>query len=282
MNRKTLKPRLCSPLQPRFLVGEVRVTPKRLTGLAVGIAAAALVPFVSLDHFIFFPDRNVSPPPPGVLERWLTSADGVRLHAWHAVAPEGAPTLVWSHGNAGNIASRSPVLQGLAARGLGVLAYDYRGYGGSGGRPSESGVYLDVEAAYDSVALPGARIVAFGESLGGAVSIHLATVRPCTAVVVVSTFTTMRDVARFHYGLAGLLAGSGFDSLRRISGVHVPLLVAHGDEDEVVPYALGQALFAAAGEPKRFLRLLGAHHNDVFEHPRLLDAVAAFAFAAAA
>jgi uncharacterized protein len=269
-------------LPPRFLVGKVRVTPKRLTGLAVGIAAATLVPFVSLDHFIFFPDRNVPPPPPGVLERWFTTADGVRLHAWHAVAPAGAPTLVWSHGNAGNIAGRSPVLQALAARGLGVLAYDYRGYGRSWGRPSEAGVYRDVEAAYDSVALPGARIVAFGESLGGAVSIHLATVRPCAAVVVVSTFTTMRDVARFHYGVAGLLAGSGFDSLGRISSIHVPLLVAHGDEDEVVPYALGQALFAAAGEPKRFLRLPGAHHNDVFEQPRLLDAVADFAFAATA
>jgi fermentation-respiration switch protein FrsA (DUF1100 family) len=132
------------------------------------------------------------------------------------------------------------------------------------------------------LALPGARIIAFGESLGGAVSIHLATVRPCAAVVVVSTFTTMRDVARFHYGLAGLLAGSGFDSLHHVRGVHVPLLVAHGDEDEVVPYALGEASFATAAEPKRFLRLPGAHHNDVFEETALLDAIGNFARAAVA
>jgi fermentation-respiration switch protein FrsA (DUF1100 family) len=259
------------------------VSPRGLTGLVVSIAATALVPFVSFDRFIFFPDQSGVPPPPlGVAERWFTTADGVRLHAWHAVAPDGAPTLVWSHGNAGNIAGRAPVLHALADRGLGVLAYDYRGYGKSGGRPSEAGVYRDVEAAYDSVALPGARIVAFGESLGGAVSIHLATVRPCAAVVVVSTFTTMNDVARFHYGLAGLLVGSGFDSLRRVRSVHVPLLVAHGDEDEVVPYALGEALFAAADEPKCFLRLPGAHHNDVFEQTALLDAIADFARAAAA
>ena len=258
------------------------MTPRGLTGLAVSIAAAALVPLVSLDRFIFFPDRNVPPTPPGMVERWFTTADGVRLHAWHAVAPDGSPTLVWSHGNAGNIAGRAPVLHALAARGLGVLAYDYRGYGKSGGRPSEAGVYRDVEAAYDSLAHPGARLVAFGESLGGAVSIHLATVRPCAAVVVVSTFTTMRDVARSHYGLGGLLAGSGFDSVRRVRGVHVPLLVAHGDDDEVVPYALGEALFAAAGEPKRFLHLPGAHHNDVFERTALLDAIADFARAAAA
>lgn len=258
------------------------MTRKRLTGLAVGIAAAVLLPFVSLDRFIFFPDRSVSPAPPGIVERWLTTTDGVQLHAWHAVAPEGAPTLVWSHGNAGNIAGRAPVLQALAARGLGVLAYDYRGYGRSGGTPSEAGVYRDVEAAYDSLALPAARIVAFGESLGGAVSIRLATVRPCAAIVVVSAFSTMRDVARVHYGPAGWLAGGGFDSLRRVGGVHVPLLVAHGDQDEVVPFALGEALFAAAGEPKRFLRLAGAHHNDVFESPALLDAIATFAHAAAA
>src|SRR5262249_11565326 len=258
------------------------VTPRKLTGIAVGLAAAALVPFVWLDRLIFFPDRSFSPPPVGVVERWLTPADGVRLHAWHATAPEGAPTLVWSHGNAGRIAGPAPIFDALARRGLGVLAYDYRGYGRSGGTPSERGVYRDVEAAYDSVALPGARIVAFGESLGGAVSIHLATVRACAAVVVVSTFTTMRNVARFHYGIAALIAGNAFDSLHRIRGVRAPLLVAHGDEDEVVPYALGEALFAVAGEPKRFIRVPGAHHNDVLENPALLDAITDFARSAPA
>jgi pimeloyl-ACP methyl ester carboxylesterase len=89
-------------------------------------------------------------------------------------------------------------------------------------------------------------------------------------------------VARFHYGVAGLIAGGAFDSLRRIRGVHVPLLVAHGDEDEVVPYGLGEALFAAAGESKRFIQLPGAHHNDVLENPALLDAIADFARTAAA
>jgi fermentation-respiration switch protein FrsA (DUF1100 family) len=243
----------------------------------MSIGGVAPVAIVSLDRFVFFPDRDVGTPPAGVQERWLTTADGVRLHAWHAVAPDGAPTLVWSHGNAGNIAGRAPVLLALAARDLGVLAYDYRGYGKSGGTPSEGGVYRDAEAAYDGVASRIAAVVALGESLGGAVSIHLATVRPCAAVVVVSTFTAMRDVARAHYGLAGALAGRAFDSLRRVPAVHVPLLVAHGDQDEVVPYALGEALFAAAAEPKRFVQIPGAHHNDVFEHPLLLDTIAAFA-----
>src|SRR5262245_15488287 len=261
----------------RFLVGTHHVAPGRSRGLLLGFAAVALVPFVLLDRLVFFPHRSASPPPPGVEERWLTTADGVRLHAWYAPARDGAPTLVWSHGNAGSIAGRAVVLEALAARGLGVLAYDYRGYGRSAGRPSERGVYRDVEAAYDSVASPGIRLVAFGESLGGAVSIHLATVRPCAAVVVVSAFTTLRAVARVHYGFAGLLASRGFNSVGRIADVGVPVLIAHGDRDEIVPFALGEELFAAAREPRRFLRLAGAHHNDVFESRQLLDAIAEFA-----
>ena len=235
---------------------------------------------MALDRLIFFPDTSVPEPPPGVEERALTTTDGLRLHAWYAAAPGVATTLVWSHGNGGNIAGRADVLLALAARGVNVLAYDYRGYGRSEGRPSEPGVYLDAEAAYDDVrarGVPATRIVAFGESLGGAVAIRLATVRPCAGVAVVSTFTTMRDVGRAHYGPLALLAGDRFDSLARVRTLAAPILVAHGDRDEVVPVALGEALFAAAREPKRFFRVAGAQHNDVFDAPDLIDAIVAFA-----
>lgn len=235
---------------------------------------------LSLDDLIFFPDADVPDPPPGVEEQWITSADGVRLHAW-SVTPAGATaTLVWSHGNGGNIAGREDVLLALAAHGLGVLAYDYRGYGKSGGRPSEGGVYLDAEAAYDAIrsrGVPPERVVCFGESLGGAVSIQLATRRPCAGVAVISTFTNIGDVARRHYGPLGILAGRRFDSLARVAKIGVPLFVAHGDRDEIVPFELGERLFAAASEPKRFFRARGAHHNDVFAAPGLLPALAAFA-----
>jgi uncharacterized protein len=234
---------------------------------------------VPLDRLIFFPDPDVGEPPTGVEDRWIETRDGVRLHAWYA-GDVGRPTLVWSHGNAGNIACRADVLVGLAARGLSVLAYDYRGYGKSGGRPTEAGVYLDAEAAYDAEqarGVPAGRLIAFGESLGGAVSIHLAGERPCAGVVVVATFTSIRDVARVHYGPLALLAGDRFDSVARVPRLGVPLLVAHGDRDEVVPFALGERLFAAAGEPKRFVRVAGKVHNDVFEATSLLDAIAAFA-----
>ena len=238
-----------------------------------------------IDSYTFFPDRNVGPLPAGAEERWITTEDGQRLHAWLAgpALAAGAtppPTLIWSHGNAGNIGGRTQILLGLAHRRLRVLAYDYRGYGRSTGAPTEAGVYLDAVAAFDHEVARGTRpasIVAFGESLGGAVSIALGERRPCAGVAVVSTFTRLADVARHHYGPLGLLAGNRFDSLARLGRLRVPLLVAHGDRDEIVPFELGEQLFAAAAGPKRFHRIAGGHHNDALASPALLDAVAAFA-----
>lgn len=233
-----------------------------------------------LEQLIFFPESFVPDPPPGVEERRFTAEDGVRLHAWYAPARDAAATLVWSHGNGGNIAGRADVLLALGARGLSVLAYDYRGYGRSEGRPTEAGVYCDARAAYESERARGVApetIVLFGESLGGAVSIHLAGERPCAGVAVVSTFTSLGDVARRHYGALGSLVGGRFDSLRRVPRLRVPIFVAHGDADEIVPFELGETLYDAAPEPKRFFRAAGAHHNDVFAAPGLIDAIAEFA-----
>lgn len=231
-----------------------------------------------LERMIFFPSRDAGPPPSGVMEQWLRSADGVRLHAWYAEAGKDSPTLVWSHGNGGNIRDRADVLLMLRQRGLNVLAYDYRGYGQSQGRPDEDGVIRDAQAAYDHLRDAGVaaeNLVCLGESLGGAVSLALAASRPCAAVVVVATFTTLKDVARHHYGVLGSVVGGRFDSLSRVAALRVPLLVAHGDQDEVVPFALGQRLYQAASMPKQFLRVPGASHNTVFT-PVLVDAIARF------
>ena len=233
-----------------------------------------------IDRFVFFPDRRVGPPPSGVEERAIVTPDGLRLHAWSVPARDGGPLLLWSHGNAGNIDSRRALLAALADRGLGVLAYDYRGYGRSEGSPSEPGVYLDAAAAFDDLVTRGtdpARIVCFGESLGGAVSIELATRRRCGAVIAVSTFTRLADVARRHYGPLASLAGDRFDSLARLPRISAPVLVAHGDQDEIVPFELAERLFAAAADPKRFFRIAGADHNDALGRPALLDTVARFA-----
>jgi len=234
-----------------------------------------------LDGLIYFPDRAMPSAPPGVEERTFVATDGVRLHAWYAPAPsEDAPTLLWAHGNGGNVANREDVLLALQARGLALLAYDYRGYGRSEGKPDEPGLRLDALAAYDDLVargVPPGRIVCFGESLGGAVSIALATERPCAAVIVVSTFTRLRDVARAHYGALAALVGGQFDSAARVGALRVPILIAHGDVDDIVPFALGEELYALAAEPKRFLAVPGRAHNDVFDSPLLLDEIAAFA-----
>ena len=246
--------------------------------LALGVLGCMQVP---LDRLIFLPHPLVGEPPAGFSDEWIMTEDGVRLHAWRVPARDGHATLVWSHGNANNISGRAAPMAELAARGLGVLAYDYRGYGRSGGRPSEAGVYRDALAAYDAERAhdtPAEKIVCFGESLGGAVSIYLATARRCGGVAVVATFTDLGAVARVHYGpLATAVLGTRFDSSTRVRALRVPILVAHGDRDAIVPVALGEELFAAAPEPKRFVRVAGAGHNDVLEVPELLDAVARFA-----
>jgi fermentation-respiration switch protein FrsA (DUF1100 family) len=248
--------------------------------LGIVVLAALAGGRVVLESLIFFPDRWMPPAPVGVADRWFTTSDGVRIHAWWAGPSDAPAVLLWSHGNGGNIGNRVEIVLALAERNLGVLAYDYRGYGHSEGSPDEAGVYRDSEAAYDALraaGVPAGRIVCFGESLGGAVSIRLATERPCAGVAVVATFTSLREVARVHYGLAGAAIGSRFDSLGWIAKLRVPLFVAHGDTDEIVPYELGERLYQAAPGPKRFLRVGGASHNDVLGEPALLDAIAAFA-----
>jgi uncharacterized protein len=244
---------------------------------ALLLFAAACSPMI--DRFVFFPGPLLTNPPRGVEERWIRTADGFDIHAWYATHPKARTSVVWSHGNAGSIGDRASLLIALAGQGLDVLAYDYRGYGKSGGRPSETGVYLDAEAAFDSERErrgSDVSIVCFGESLGAAVTIHLATRRPCAAVAVVSTFTRLRDVARYHYGPLAPLAGDRFDSLSLVGTLKVPFFAAHGDRDRVVPYELGERLFAAAPEPKRFLRVPGAGHEDIFDHEPLIEELARF------
>lgn len=228
---------------------------------------------------VFFPSPGVDPPPPGVREVWLHTSDGEKLHAWHAAQHPNAPTLLWSHGNAGNLSNRADIFRALTERGLNVLLYDYRGYGGSSGRPVEDGVYEDARTAYAYLMAQGVtpeNLVIFGESLGGAVSLSLATERPCAGVALLSTFSSLQDAGRFHYGALAWAVGDAFDSVSRVGRLRAPLLMLHGDHDEVIPFELGERLFAHAVEPKRFERLAGGTHNDVLGWPRVLDAVAEF------
>lgn len=200
----------------------------------------------------------------------IATEDGERLGAWwvpKVAGPSRAPIL-YCHGNGGNISGRVEKLALLARHGFDTLMFDYRGYGASTGRPSEEGTYEDARAARKALlALPGveaARVIYLGESLGGAVALQLALESPPRGLVLQSTYTSIRDEARVHYGRVPLfLIPDAYPSIDRIGALRCPLLMVHGDRDDIVPFSQGERLFAAAPEPKRFERLEGVGHNDL-------------------
>jgi len=204
----------------------------------------------------------------GAADVWLAARDGVKLHAWWIAAPGSRLATLFLHGNAGNVTHRAPALAEIAAAGSSVLIVDYRGYGKSEGSPDEAGVYRDAEAGYEHLVgagYPPARIILHGESLGSAVAIDLAARRPCAALVLEAPFSSGSAMAGRVLPVLGPLIFRGFDSLSKIGRVRAPSLFLHGDRDEVVPIALGRALFQAANEPKEFWELRGAGHNNLAE-----------------
>ena len=213
------------------------------------------------------------------------SDDGERLHGWwiERRAPGHGHVLLF-HGNAGNIGDRLAHARLLTAAGFDVLLFDWRGYGNSSGTPGEQGTYRDARAARDCLLRqPGvdrARVLYLGESLGGAVAVELALAHPPAALVLLSAFTSVRDMARLHYGLIPTaLVPDAYPSLRRIAGLRAPLLVLHGEDDMIVPVEHGRALYDAAPEPKRLSIVPGAGHNDIVSlaGPQLAGEIASWA-----
>ncbi len=204
----------------------------------------------------------------GASDVWLETSDGLRLHGWQVGHPGARFITLYFHGNAGNITDRYRHFLEITSAGSSILMIDYRGYGKSAGRPTENGLYKDADAAYDHLIRSGYRpdqIILHGESLGTAVAIDLASRRSCAALVVEAPFTSAKDVARTVLPVIGPALTWAFDSQRKIGRVHAPMLFIHGDRDEIIPLRLGQALFAAAPEPKSFWIVPGAHHNDIVE-----------------
>jgi fermentation-respiration switch protein FrsA (DUF1100 family) len=221
-----------------------------------------------LHALLYFPARAIAATPAGAFEDVeLTTDDGERLHAWWV--PAQAPPIghvLLCHGNAGNVGDRVAHIALLTAAGLDVLAFDYRGYGRSSGRPSEAGTYRDARAARTALLerADAERIVYLGESLGGAVALALALEHPPAGLILQSAFTSVRDMARLHYPLIPRsLVPDAYPSLRLIAGLSVPLLVVHGERDEIVPPLHGEALYEAARGPKRLAILPGIGHNDL-------------------
>jgi len=215
-----------------------------------------------------FPDGDWQPPGLHFEDAWLRAADGTKLHGWFVPHDQPRAVALFAHGNGGNLTHRSDLLRELHDMGVAVLAFDYRGYGRSEGSPNESGVLADARAARSWLAkragIPESQLVLMGESLGGAVVVLLAGEAPARGLVVESSFSSAPDVAAYHYPWlpVKLLMRTQLNAAEAIRRYQGPVLIVHGDADTIVPIRFGQRLFEAANEPKRFVTIPGADHND--------------------
>lgn len=241
--------------------------------LAVGIVMSAL--FESIEKkFLYYPEKafDFTPDQFGLVceDVRFRAGDGVDLHGWLTTVDSPVATLLFLHGNAGNISHRLDNVRRLHDVGIRVFIIDYRGFGKSSGEISEEGLYQDAIGAHRYlVERPDVRsssIAVFGRSLGGAVAIDLATKTSLNALIVESSFTCVADMARqvMPFLPIGPLLSSRYDSIGKIPRVTAPLLVIHGTRDGLIPFDQGRRLFDAASEPKRFHPVEGGDHNDTY------------------
>lgn len=225
-----------------------------------------------LSRFIYYPDAHwIATPTDLGLEAEeviLEPEPGVQLHAWFFPHPAPLASLLFCHGNAGNVGHRLENVHYLVETGFQVLLFDYRGYGHSSGQPTEAGLYHDAATAWlhlmerpDTTSAP--RII-FGRSLGGAVAVDLASRADASGLIVESTFTSIRTLVRLIYHLPLPELPVRYDSLSKIRQLKMPLLAIHGERDELIPFADGRTLFEAAPEPKTWYPIPGAGHNDTY------------------
>lgn len=237
---------------------------------AAGLLVLALWVFQRRLIYLPYPSQ-LEGPAPGVEQCTLRSEDGLELGAWFvpaAGASVSRGTFLIFNGNAGNRSHRAPLAYALSQAGFSSLLVDYRGYGGNPGRPSEHGLRRDARGALSYLLsrsdVDAQRLIYFGESLGTGVAVELARHHPPAALVLRSPFPSLAAVGRLHYPLLPVrtMLRDRYASIERIGGVRAPLLVIVGEKDRIVPPALSRQLFEAAPEPRHWLEIAGADHND--------------------
>ncbi len=223
---------------------------------------------------IFYPSRKILATPADIglsfEDVYLKTQDGITIHGWFIPSAGAKTTLIFLHGNAGNIGDRLDKIRLFHAMGLSILIVDYRGYGKSEGRPTEAGIYKDALAAYDHLLnsrdVDPKRIIAYGASLGGAAAVDLATKRKLDALIVDSSFTHAVDMAKRIYPfIPSFLVGIKMDNIGKIKTIEIPKLFIHSKDDEIVPLELGRRLFETAPPPKEFLEITGGHNEGYSE-----------------
>ena len=252
---------------------------KTVRAFTLQVTTCAFLPLVagcSLDsRFVYFPTpwesrdwAAVSGLP--IQDVVFRASDRVQLHGWMIPATDDSPWMLWCHGNAGTMINRLENITELHRRNISVFIFDYRGYGQSSGTPSEAGLYRDALAAYDVLTqqhrvLPQ-HVVLFGRSLGAAVATELATKRKAAGLILETPFSSVTQLFKVTHTSLVLrpLIRARYDVIQRLPQVTIPILVIHGDHDEVIPLALGQQVFEAASPPKGFYLIRGAGHNDTY------------------
>jgi uncharacterized protein len=204
----------------------------------------------------------------GVQEVSLHTEDGLELFSWYLPPPAGAPVVVYFHGNGGDVGLQAGRLRRLGEVGFGVLMVEYRGYGANPGAPTEPGLLADAHAALaflDAQHVPPDRRVLYGQSLGSGVAVQLAASNPVAALILESPYSSIADVAQYHYPWMPVrwLLHDKFDSLAVIGQVKAPTLFLQAAHDTIIPARFGQALYAAAPEPKAMWTTDQGDHNDV-------------------
>jgi uncharacterized protein len=226
------------------------------------------------NFFVFYPQSSLEQSPEDLgltyQDIFFDTEDGQRLHGWFFPLEGKSPLILFCHGNAGNISHRLDNIRHLLDQGLPVFIFDYRGYGRSTGKPSEKGLYKDGMAAYNYLVreehFKPEDIVLFGRSLGAAVAMEISSEKEVRAVILESAFTSTKDMAKTMglFSLISPLLPLHYNNLKKIAHIGMPKLIIHGTDDHIVPYSMGERLFDAAEDPKFFLPLKGADHNDTY------------------
>jgi hypothetical protein len=249
-----------------------------LLSIAVGIYVLLLLALYLLQNKMVFlpnmPGRALTASPGDMGLEYedvsLATSDGERLHGWYVPAPDSRGVIVFFHGNAGNISHRLDSVAIFHQLSLDTLIIDYRGYGQSTGKTTEQGTYLDAQAAWsylvDERGVPASRIIVFGRSLGGAIGAWLGARHTPAGVIIESSFTSGADIAHRLYPFVPtrLITRLRYPVAEYASRLECPVLVVHSRDDEIIPFDMGQSIYAAVTQRKSFLELRGDHNNGFF------------------